>query len=71
MEAYPDAKVILSVRDPEGWYKSVKSTIFEGNRDSISFPINIMAMITGSSKLFDLVTKCYRRKENRLNEGEL
>ncbi len=25
---YPDAKVILTVRDPERWYKSVASTIF-------------------------------------------
>ncbi len=27
-EHYPDAKVILSVRDAESWYKSVASTIF-------------------------------------------
>jgi hypothetical protein len=26
---YPDAKVLLSVRDPEDWYKSMSSTIFE------------------------------------------
>ena len=25
---YPDAKVILSYRDPESWYESVRSTIF-------------------------------------------
>lgn len=28
MEAYPDAKVLLSVRDPEKWYDSVRTTIF-------------------------------------------
>lgn len=28
MEVFPDAKVILSVRDPDSWYKSVKDTIF-------------------------------------------
>ena len=27
---YPDAKVLLSVRDPEGWYKSVTDTIYRG-----------------------------------------
>lgn len=27
-EHYPEAKVILSVRDPERWYDSVKATIF-------------------------------------------
>jgi hypothetical protein len=29
MERYPDAKVILSVRDPERWYESVRNTIYE------------------------------------------
>jgi hypothetical protein len=29
MERHPDAKVILSVRDPERWYESVKNTIYE------------------------------------------
>ena len=29
MEKYPDAKVLLSVRDPERWYKSTHNTIYE------------------------------------------
>lgn len=28
MERYPDAKVILTVRDPERWYESVRDTIY-------------------------------------------
>ncbi|KAF6266418.1 hypothetical protein COO60DRAFT_1633015 [Scenedesmus sp. NREL 46B-D3] len=28
MEAYPDAKVILTVRDPASWYNSVKETVW-------------------------------------------
>ena len=28
MEAYPDAKVLLSVRDPEKWYESTRNTIY-------------------------------------------
>eukprot|EP01031_Cornospumella_fuschlensis_P028079 gene28079-33906_t len=27
LQRYPDAKVILTIRDPEGWYQSYKSTI--------------------------------------------
>ena len=27
---YPDAKVLLSVRDPEAWYKSMTDTIYQG-----------------------------------------
>src|SRR5712692_3824595 len=29
MQAYPDAKVLLTVRDPEKWYESVSSTIYQ------------------------------------------
>jgi len=29
VERHPDAKVILSVRDPERWYESMRSTVYE------------------------------------------
>ena len=29
MEHYPDAKVLLSVRDPDAWYKSASETIYQ------------------------------------------
>ena len=29
LERYPDAKVLLSVRDPERWYESTRNTIYE------------------------------------------
>jgi hypothetical protein len=29
MERYPEAQVILTVRDPEGWYNSVHDTIYQ------------------------------------------
>lgn len=32
LEYYPDAKVILTVRDPEAWYKSVYDTVYRYNR---------------------------------------
>ncbi|CAF1462875.1 unnamed protein product [Adineta steineri] len=28
MEKYPDAKVILTMRDAEGWYKSMRNTVY-------------------------------------------
>jgi len=39
LEVYPDAKVLLSVRDPDEWYTSMSNTIFEllkdeGSRDN-------------------------------------
>jgi hypothetical protein len=40
LEVYPDAKVLLSVRDPDKWYTSMSNTIFEllkaeGARDNL------------------------------------
>jgi hypothetical protein len=32
MEAFPEAVVILTVRDPEPWYKSMRSTIYQLSR---------------------------------------
>ncbi|KAF7724900.1 hypothetical protein EC973_000559 [Apophysomyces ossiformis] len=29
MKKYPNAKVLLTVRDPDSWYRSVKNTIFQ------------------------------------------
>ena len=29
MEKYPDAKVVLTVRDPENWYESTRETIYQ------------------------------------------
>jgi hypothetical protein len=33
-EAFPDALVLLSVRDPEDWYRSASNTIFSGMQGS-------------------------------------
>lgn len=32
MAEYPEAKVLLSVREPEGWYRSTRNTIYEIGR---------------------------------------
>ena len=32
MKVFPDAKVLLSVRDPEKWYESVRNTIFQARQ---------------------------------------
>ena len=39
MERHPDAKVLLSVRDPERWYESTRSTIYELGRISTGSPL--------------------------------
>lgn len=37
MEAYPDAKVILTVRETEKWYESVYESVWKPTRDPESF----------------------------------
>lgn len=32
MDAYPDAKVLLTTRDPESWYESARATIYQSNQ---------------------------------------
>ena len=32
MKAYPDAKVLLNVRNPDTWYDSVYNSIYRGYR---------------------------------------
>ena len=29
MEVYPDAKILLNVRDPETWYESIRRTVYQ------------------------------------------
>jgi hypothetical protein len=43
MERHPEAKVLLSVRDPERWYESTRSTIYE------------LAMLLDSSRTVRLI----------------
>ena len=40
MERYPEAKVLLSVRDPERWYDSTRGTIYELTRMTESSTIS-------------------------------
>jgi hypothetical protein len=38
MEVFPEAKVLLSVRDPEAWYESILNTIYAVSRGGLSAP---------------------------------
>jgi len=68
-EAFPDSKVILTDRDPEAWYKSVTTTIKELNDDAISFPVNILNYLQGTSPLDNMIQNVMRADKNRLQGG--
>ena len=69
MESYPEAKVILTIRDPESWYESVKETIYQSNLEANKFPVNILYMIFGMTRFSNMVQNVMRKDRNRLNNG--
>ena len=56
MRAYPNAKVILTVRDPESWYKSVKESIYYGYEMQQKFPNNLTIRLLMGTKAIEVST---------------
>ena len=52
MRRHPDAKVLLSVRDPRRWYESVRRTIYELNRLSTGSPFSRLGFALLSRSVF-------------------
>jgi len=52
MEVYPDAKIILTVRDPERWYESCVQTIFEFTLKGTKFPTTVLLYLMPSMHRF-------------------
>ena len=50
LQAYPDAKVVLSVRDPDSWVKSVKQTVLLMNSSYSGSPWGIWLLQTFSPR---------------------
>ena len=50
MERYPDAKVILTVRDSERWYESARTTIYGIQKTATSPPFSLGALFVPRMK---------------------
>lgn len=61
MDAFPNAKVILTVRDPHRWYKSFRETIVESHRKMWSFPMNIFAAFSSIANTMWMMRKVNER----------
>ena len=70
MEVYPNAKIILSVRDPKKWYQSVKNTIHYGQSVYTSFPANILSRFTGKWNTFNMISRLTDFRSNGLELGK-
>eukprot|EP00873_Tetraselmis_striata_P028648 jgi/Tetstr1/448912/TSEL_036138.t1 len=55
---YPDAKVVLTVRDPDSWYRSCAETIFQTTPNSPHMPLGIrVAMSCGLPRMYEMTRK--------------
>jgi Sulfotransferase domain len=72
MNYYPDAKVILTVRDPETWYESSRNTILEAGPKSFQKLITIILQ-TFSSRLRKVmrIVRLNRHYWQQIFEGRL
>ena len=59
MKKYPDAKVILTVRDFEDWYKSVDSTVFRAGPQTPLEKMKMMGKLLSSARARKVV-KCIK-----------
>ncbi len=64
MEAYPDAKVLLSVRNPESWERSFRDTIW-----AMSFGDSVMPLLSNARAQIDPVWKRYLAFVDRMFWG--
>ena len=60
-DAYPDAKVVLSVRDPEAWEKSMLDTIWE-----VWYGRSVMAHLSMARELVDPDWRAYAEVMKRM-----
>jgi hypothetical protein len=47
-QAFPDAKILLTVRDAKTWYKSVKESIYDYTRVSQNWPMSWNSKLFGN-----------------------
>ena len=72
MEAFPEAKVVLNVRDPDTYYKSIRWSIYEASLQMHRFVPRVFLWLTGESKNVNCVVRASRdlpHKDDVFEEG--
>jgi len=70
MKAYPEAKVILSLRDPNTWYESVKGTIYEQKALHEDFAVNLFMRMQGFLSCSECVVGVTAAKPEGMDKGD-
>jgi len=50
MDVYPDAKIILTIRDPERWYESMEATILRVRAQNERFPMTLLTRLSSRAQ---------------------
>ena len=53
MDVYPEAKVLLNLRDPEKWYESISNTVYPASQMGLSAPED--SLLNMASRMIDLI----------------
>ena len=67
-EQYPDAKFILTDRDPESWYQSLSNTVYQANHPSIGRKLTLMRKMLFSVRLRK-ISRVFKLLKNNLWQG--
>ena len=61
MDAFPDAKVILTVRDPESWYRSASRTIFRPIPKFFFLMASVVGIFSKRARMFPRIFRFVKR----------
>ena len=70
MKAFPDAKVVLSVRNPETWYQSVKDTVYKSKEFYEDFTLRTFMWLNGMLEATEVLTKTSGAVPKGLDKGK-
>ena len=70
MKAFPDAKVVLSVRNPETWYQSVKDTVYKSKEFYEDFALRTFMRLNGMFEVTEVATKTSGAVPKGLDKGK-
>ena len=68
MRIFPNAKVVLTIRDPESWYESVKATIFQ-TRAFLAGPVGTFLKMVGGFRVMNLANNCANQEHHSNAQG--
>ena len=64
MNIFPNAKIVLTVRDPAKWYESVKGTIYK-IRGFLTGPVAVFFKLSGRFRVVELIANQFSNQTKK------